>query len=475
MSLVRWVANKEIKEIIRDGRLRLLGGIVVVLALAALAFGAQQTLEALDAREHARKRSAKQWENQGDKNPHVAAHYGTHLFAPISAVTAIDPGISAYLGRSVKIEAHKRNLAAHSSAQDSTSLRRMGSFSVASVLLQLVPLLIIALGHGLWSRERESGTLRQLLSTGADRRTLFWGKAGALGVVIAVLLIPAALILIAVLWALSGGDSATIFRLMLLVFTYGIYFAIFGGLTLYVSAINSSSRGALVAMIGVWGLFCLVAPRVATEVASAAQPLPSQGALARDITQSLENGIGGKMERDTAVEAILTDLMAAENLSNTGLLVQGSQINGLELQAEARWEDMIYDHHMQALDDDIEAQEKVVAFIGVISPFLAMRTLSAGLSGTDFSHHRHFTDQAEAWRKKLVTQLNKDFADNAGYEGWEYRAGPELWKKIPPFTYEAPTVGFALQTHALSLGILLLWLVAAILLALRSAQKVRVV
>ena len=33
-------------------------------------------------------------------------------------------------------------------------------------------LLIIALGYGLWSRERESGTLRQLLSTAVDRRTL---------------------------------------------------------------------------------------------------------------------------------------------------------------------------------------------------------------------------------------------------------------------------------------------------------------
>ncbi|MBT6489493.1 MAG: DUF3526 domain-containing protein, partial [Deltaproteobacteria bacterium] len=145
------------------------------------------------------------------------------------------------------------------------------------------------------------------------------------------------------------------------------------------------------------------------------------------------------------------------------------------LQAEARWEDMIYDHHMESLDDNINAQEQAVGLAGMLSPFVAMRTLSAGLAGTDFAHHRHFTDHAETWRKKLVAQLNKDFAENAGDEGWEYRAGPDLWKKVPPFTYETPSMLFALRTHATSVFILLAWLTGALVLALRSAQRVRVV
>ena len=475
MSLVRWVAHKEIKEIVRDGRLRLLGGLVIILAMAALAFGAQQTTRAQEAREHARERAAKQWADQGDKNPHVAAHYGTHVFAPTSVVTAMDPGVSAYLGRSVKLEAHKRNLAAHSAAQDSASLQRMGNFSVATVLLQLVPLLIIALGHGLWSRERESGTLRQLLSTGVDRRTLFWGKSIALGAVISALLIPAGMIVVGSLWMMGAGDGSSLMRLGLLGLGYGIYFSIFGGLTLYASAAAPSSRAALVAMIGIWGLFCLVMPRAATEFAGAAQPLPSQAELARNVSQSLEKGIDGKMERDVAIEAIISDLMAEQELANTGMLVMGSQISGLELRAEARWEDMIYDHHMEALDDNINAQEQAVGLAGLLSPFVAMRTLSAGLAGTDFAHHRHFTDHAEVWRKKLVLELNKDFSENAGDEGWEYRAGPDLWKKIPPFTYESPSMLFALKTHAASATALLIWLFGAILLALRSAKRVRVV
>ena len=95
MFMIKHVARKEVREIVRDGRMRLLGVIVIILTLAALAFGAQQAVRAQEARDDAMARAEKQWEGQGERNPHSAAHYGTHVFAPTSAVTAIDPGVSA--------------------------------------------------------------------------------------------------------------------------------------------------------------------------------------------------------------------------------------------------------------------------------------------------------------------------------------------------------------------------------------------
>lgn len=475
VALIRTIARKEVREIARDGRLRLMGGLIVILALAALAFGAQQTQRAQSAREHAAERASKQWKDQGQKNPHVAAHYGTHAFAPTSVATAIDPGVSAYLGRSVKLEAHKRNLAANSAAQDSGGLARLGAFSVASVLLQLVPLLIIALGYGLWSRERERGTLRQLLSTGVNRSSLLWGKALALLAVLSGLLIPAAMIIVGTLWSMGGGDASTLIRIGLLALSYAVYFSVFGGLTLYASAKARSSRAALVAMIGVWGLFCLIAPRAASEAAGALQPLPSQAEMARAVAVSLEKGIDGKAEREVAVEAIASDMMAAQGFEDGGMLVDDSYSSGIELQAEAKWEDMVFDHHIEQLDGQIMAQEKLIAWAGLVSPFVAMRTLSTGLCGTDFAHHKSFTDYAETWRKGLVGSLNAAFAANAGAEGWKYRAGPELWKTVPAFDYREPAPSFALTTHQVSVLSLLGWLLLALGLAIHSARRVRVV
>ncbi len=474
-EVIRRVAQKELREVLRDGRMRLLGGIVFILTVAAFAFGAQQAHRAAEAREHASERSERQWQGQGKKNPHVAAHYGTHAFAPSSAATALDPGVSAFLGRAVKIEAHKRNLAAHSAAQDGGGMQRLGSFSVAAVLLQLVPLLIIALGYGVWSRERERGTLRQLLSTGVERRVLLWGKALALTIVLGALLLPAALLLGIGLWLMGGGDASTLLRLGLLGVAYSLYFAAFGGLTLYASAAARSSRAALVGLVGAWGLFCLVTPRAAAEVAAAMAPLPSRAELARQVAHSLENGLDGKTKRDVAIEAMVSDLMAAEGLSNTGMLVAQSETSGMELQAEAKWEDAVFDHYLEDLDARIAAQEALVGWFSLASPYLAMRALSAGLCGTDFAHHRHFTDYAERWRKALVQQLNEAFAKQAGAEGWSFKAGPELWKKAPAFVYPAPGPELALRTHGFSLAALLGWLLLALGLALRSARRVRVV
>ena len=127
------------------------------------------------------------------------------------------------------------------------------------------------------------------------------------------------------------------------------------------------------------------------------------------------------------------------------------------------------------LDDLITAQEHAITWAGFLSPYVAMRTLSAGLCGTDYAHHRHFTEYAEGWRKALVQQLNKAFSENAGDEGWDYQAGPELWKNAPPFEYEPPSPFAALQIHLVSVFSLIFWLVLAFGLARRSARRVRVV
>ena len=83
---------------------------------------------------------------------------------------------------------------------------------------------------------------------------------------------------------MGGGDSHTLIRLALMGLSYLAYFMTFGALTLFASAKLSSSRGALVALVGLWGLFTLVIPRVATEVSIGVQlyqvELSSLGRLA---------------------------------------------------------------------------------------------------------------------------------------------------------------------------------------------------
>ena len=473
MKAVSIVARKEIREALRDGRAKLLAAVVVMLAVAALVFGLQAAERAEQARNAAQEHADEDWQGQGEKNPHVAAHYGTHLFAPTSAATAIDPGVTAFLGRSVKVEAHRRNLATHAAARDAAALQRMGTFSVASVLLLLAPLLIIVLGYGAWSRERERGTMRQLLSSGVDRRALLLGKAGALAGLLLGLLAPLGALIVVALWIAGGGDAQTLVRLVALAALYFVYFGVFAGSSLLVSAWSATSQGALVALLAMWGLLCLGAPRIASEAAGIVAPLPSAAAFHRQVQQSLEHGIDGKTPREKGVEALTEKLLKEQGLEATGMLVAAAEIAGVELQAEAQWEDAVFDHHMARLQAAVLRQEQVVQAAGWLSPLLSMRALSAAICGTDLWHHQRFSAAAEAWRKQLVGMLNRAFAEQGGAQGWKYKAGPELWKKAPAFAYQPPTLGQVLAQQRGALAALLLWFVAAMVLAWRGAAKVK--
>ena len=471
--MVITIAKKEIAEVIRDGRLRLLGVLMLLLMLTALAFSVEQTLRAQHARSHAQERAAAQWEGQGDKNPHVAAHYGTHLFAPLSLTSVVDPGVSAFLGRSVKMEAHKRNISSFSAAQDGANAREQ--FSVAMVLLLLMPLLVIAIGYGFWALERERGTLRQLLSTGVSRTQLLLGKSLALTLLVVGLLAPGLVVLSIVLWLMGGSAEGDLGRLLVLFAGYVGYFLIFAGLTLFASARATTSRGALVAMVGAWGLCCLVAPRAIGEYAEYRARLPSKAELSRQVSAALEHGVDGDSPREETIDQMVKDKMKAQGLEDTGLLVDDSFLMGFELQAEAAWEDGVYDHFITRLDNTKLTQERIVSDLSFLSPFVAMRELSSAICGTDLFHHQHFTRAAERWRKAFVTSLNEDFASNAGAAGWDYTAGETLWRNAPPFEYSPPTLAESLSGQLGNILSLLAWGLVAWLLGWRGAARTKVV
>ena len=107
--------------------------------------------------------------------------------------------------------------------------------------------------------------------------------------------------------------------------------------------------------VGLWGLFTLVIPRVATEVSIGVQLIAESyraGALLGEIGAALEDGIDGKMNRDTAVEAIIGDLMVGARPRHIpGCCTGGSDVQGIELRAEAKWEDMIADHFVIEFED----------------------------------------------------------------------------------------------------------------------------
>lgn len=475
--MILTVAQKELRELLRDGRFRLVALVVLGLSVVSAAFGWQSARNLAAERAAAQEVAAAQFAGQDDKNPHVAAHYGLYVFKPGGALAFLDPGVEPFLGVSVKLTAHRQSLLRDAAAADETAMQRFGRLSVASVLQLLLPLVLIGLGFGAWTAERERGTLRQLASLGVSPLTLLAGKALALFGALAATLFPA-LIAGALAVMLLGGETplpqGSVARLAWLVPAYLAYFAAYAAVVLFVSAVARSSRTSLVALLAFWVATALVLPRIAGDLAARVVPLPPPGALASEVAHSLEVGVPGKESRTARVEAITEALLERHGFKGAEALMEASLLDGIELQAEAAYEDEVFDYHFGALHDRIERQDAVARLAGFLSPVVAIRAVSMGLAGTDFAHHRAFADAAERHRRALVGHLNDDFAKNAGTEGWSYKAGRAVWDAAPPFVYTPPPPSWALEKQAGGITMLLGWVFFAGLAAWISAKRIRV-
>lgn len=148
---------------------------------------------------------------------------------------------------------------------------------------------------------------------------------------------------------------------------------------------------------------------------------------------------------------------------------------GLRFQRSEEMGDEVFDHFYGGLHDTFEKQNRVRQLSSVFAPLLAVQSLSMGFAGTDFAQHVDFSESAEEYRRVLIKKLNDDLAYNSGDAGRRYFAGEELWKSVPNFEYQAPSVAWVLGNHAISGIILIAWAALAALASFRTARTMEAV
>jgi ABC-2 type transport system permease protein len=121
-----------------------------------------------------------------------------------------------------------------------------------------------------------------------------------------------------------------------------------------------------------------------------------------------------------------------------------------------------------------EQQNLLKQIAGLLAPMLAIQSVSMGLAGTDFAHHRDFAAAAESYRRMLVKKMNEDMIYNAGKQDYSYLAGATLWQTVEDFRYEAPSTTWALRNQAISLATLALWFIMTLSGALMATRRMRV-
>jgi ABC-2 type transport system permease protein len=262
---------------------------------------------------------------------------------------------------------------------------------------------------------------------------------------------------------------------------YAAWLALWTVAIVLVSARVRRSRDALLALLGLWAVVVVLVPRVAPDIASAAYPLANRLqtdiAIARDL-----RGMGDSHNPDDPYFARFKQSV----LARYGVTrIEDLPVNykGLLALEGEKMTSSLFDRYAGESFAAQANQNALVSAIGVLSPAIALRDLSMAAAGTDFTGHRRFLEQAEAYRYDLVQRLNRlqaeavsyanDTASDAGADRRK-RVSGDHWQAMPEFKFRQPD-GATLAGAALpGLAVVLMWLGALSILLFLATRRLGV-
>jgi ABC-2 type transport system permease protein len=456
---------------------------VMMLTVMAILMAATATVTALRIHSETHSRAALQqtaedtFRTQPDRHPHRMVHYGHYVFRTPPPLAIIDPGLEPVTGQSIFLEGHRQNAAMFSGGQSGAMTGPFAQLTPALLLQIFAPLLLIAVGYGAISREREAGALGPLLAQGVSPLALLLGKTLALASVAALLLAP---LLASSMVAVSRGESVK--TALIFVSSYAAYLAGWCALVIAASALFRQRETTLALLLVFWLAFCLILPRVAANVSAAAAPAQSKIEADFAVLSALRQLGDGHNAADPAFEQLKAKLLAEYGVS----AVEDLPVNFrgiVSRQAETDLTLVLNRFADARMQTEIE-QASILRGFGFASPAIAIRNASMTVAGTGLEAHHKFLRDSEALRFEFVQGLNTVHAEKLSYADDANRSSdPEAerrtrvsadnWALLDDFRFVPPAPEIRNAAALSSLVQLALWCLACIAFALLSLRSIK--
>ena len=320
---------------------------------------------------------------------------------------------------------YSRNLGMASQRNPLAGLLRIPDLVyVVSVVLSLLAILF---AFDSICGEKESGTLRLILSNAVPRDSILLGKwLGGY----AVLIVP---FLIALLGGLGYAwwrgalplQGQTLARLGMLIAVACLYLSVFFTLGLFVSTITHRSATALFLCLLIWVAWILVVPNLAPVIAKIVAPAPSAEKIAAE-KRAVEKEIELKKSRLTLT---------------SGKLRYGEEVKKEEERLEQEG-DRIKSRWDRFLEKAVRRQTDLARTIGRISPSACWTYAAVALTGTGPDAYQRFEKAKEQLQEQL-RQLH-DRGEKARDETGKY---PEMTPDdLPQLQITTPDFGAAIKS-----------------------------
>lgn len=272
----------------------------------------------------------------------------------------------------------------------------VGRFDVAFCIVDLLPLLVLALSFNVLSSERERGTWALTLSQPVSAGSVVAAKLVFRGLVVVGLVL-------AVSWigAIAAGADAFSGRMLLwgaATFAYALFWF---GLAAAVNALKRSSAWNATVLVGAWLVLVIVLPAVINLTASTLHPLPSR---VRMITAQREASNEAVNQRSELLARYLEDHpemaegVVAEEPGMSALAWAATDAVNREL------ETVTGEHEAQRAE-----QMAIVRRYRFLSPALLAHEVLLEAAGTGDTRFRGFESDvrafAEEWKEFFVPSI----------------------------------------------------------------------
>ncbi|MFT3947454.1 MAG: DUF3526 domain-containing protein [Agriterribacter sp.] len=396
----------------RDQRLKWLISFLLLISAFALWHQLDFQSQLQITRMKAQQDSRNEWLSQELKHPHIAAHFGNYAYKKPSLLHCFDPGLSIYTGTSVYMEPHRQNDFLFSKSQETDTGIRFGWLSPALICQLLLPLLIIVLSFNSINGEFEKGTMSLLLSQGVSLRQLLFAKTLAVFLVFEIF-VTAYLMVTAIAAGLLlkiPVDPASLYYLWLV---YSCYCIIWSLLGVYISSRIKNTGGAIAVLLLCWMFTNIILPRIGANVAENVYPVATNYQFRRQIAEAIEKGLDGHDAQGERAKRIEQELLAKYKVDSVEQLP--FNFEGYIMQQGEEYSSKVYDNYFGDIFNSLKKQKTLQSWLGLGSPFAALRNISMAASNASLESEIDFQQQAEHYRRGFVQNLNNDMRDNSAY------------------------------------------------------------
>jgi ABC-type transport system involved in multi-copper enzyme maturation permease subunit len=382
-----------------------------VLIVLSLYTGSAAYVGARDEHRATETLARRETENRQDYSELM--RFGVKVARPPAPLSSVAAGVEPALGRSARVRIQGEPEFSPPPVSETPVLAVLGQLDLNAVVRVFLSLFALLLTYDAVAGEKETGTLRAVLSNPVPRAQLLLGKAlGLFGTLLAATLVPAllGLLIMKVGFRIELGalDWA---RLASVGLTFGLYLLAMFSLGLLVSTLTTRSSVAFLVLLLFWVASVEVIPKVSPMVAGRIRPVPDFASLQsdRDRIQNDYQQAQFRLMQAAFQSAQATPASSPEEFDARQRLIDSVMKRGRDsLQADLQTKTARLDEGYRNRQN---AFTRLAVFLARFSPAVAMSHAVEVMTETDFEADRRWRANLLAYRDLLRAYLKEKGVD----------------------------------------------------------------